>query len=127
MFVVGTDPLQYCSLRKYTDLNIYFYIPGATAIILPSTYSAYWFKGQKNILVTSLKSGKNNAWLNGGRILADNVTSWTPSAITALYLGYYPVTYYTGNITRFASFPLALTQIQAMDITNSWRRTASES
>ena len=96
------------------------------ASIAAATYAPYWYKGCRNVLIVSGKSGKNNVWLNGVRILTDNAVAWTKRDPATTRIGGIPGAAYTGNFTRFASWPQALTTLQVHDLLQLWQKTASE-
>jgi hypothetical protein len=93
-----------------------------------ATYAPYWRRGCRNVLMVSGKTGKSNAWLNEGRIMTDNATAWAAGDPATLWLGsdFAVGSRFPGNITRFASWPQALTMIQVYDLMALWQKTASE-
>jgi len=96
------------------------------ANIAAVTYGPYWRRGCRNTLVVSGKTGKNNIWLNEQRILVDNAVAWAKTDPVVLHLASMPGAAYTGNFTRFASWPQALTTVQIFDLLALWQKTASE-
>jgi len=96
------------------------------ANIAAVTYGPYWRRGCRNTLVVSGKTGKNNIWLNEQRILVDNAVAWAKTDPVVLHLASMPGAAYTGNFTRFASWPQALTTVQIFDLLALWQKQASE-
>jgi hypothetical protein len=100
----------------------------AVAQPLFATVSPYWYKSGRNTIIVSAKSGKINVWLNDGRVGVDVASAWAPGNPAACYVGssFVPSLYHDGRITRFASFPQALTTLQVYDLLTNWQMRASE-
>ena len=124
-FIVGSAPLSYISIR-IVGSNLYLYFPGGGSVgIVTATFSPYWQQKSRNVIVVSCKSGNNKLWLNGYDMLS-NTSAWSPEALTIIYLGLYPSSYLTGNITRFACWNTYLNSMQVKDLTINWQMKASE-
>lgn len=141
-FIIGSSPLSYTSIRILSS-NLYLYFPGGGSVgISTATFAQFWKTKSRNIIVTSLKSGKNKMWLNGFDILTNvstefeealevnwarqTVPAWVPETLTTTYLGLYPSSYFTGNITRFAGWTSWLNEMQVADLQVAWQMKASE-
>jgi hypothetical protein len=123
-----TDALRHMAYKTAGNaLGIYL---GNTSVvtIAVGTFGPYWRRGTRNVLVVSGKSGKTNVWLNEGLIASDAATAWAAINPTTLYVGerWSGINLFDGRITRFASWPPALTMIQAYDLMALWQKTASE-
>lgn len=93
-----------------------------------ATTAVHWRRLGSMVIVASFKSGKNNVWFNGIRLLTDDATAWGVANPATLYLGcaYDTLNNHDGRITRFASWPFALNPMQAMDLQIQWLLKASE-
>jgi hypothetical protein len=98
------------------------------ATVSAATIAPYWRIGASNIIVISSKSGKTNMYFNNGHVDVDKTTAWTPKDPSSLFIGsnYTLSENWTGNVTRFAVYPLALNKIQVFDLQAAWQMKASE-
>jgi hypothetical protein len=87
-----------------------------------------WRQYCRNVIAISSTSGKTNAWVNETRVMTDAATAWVVGDPTTLYIGSsnIPGSYTDGRITRFASYPQALTALQVYDLLTNWQMRASE-
>ncbi len=109
------------------DLAIW--VAGKTLpVIASATASPYWWVGPRNTIVVSAKTGKNNVWMNGVRVLADDGTLWSAVTTSKLYLAVDNglATAFDGRILRVSSWPQALTSLQVYDHLSRWQRTESD-
>lgn len=100
---------------------------GTTLAYSSTGFEKYYKKNSTNILIQSAKSGNSNIYLNGYLILT-SATAWTQGTgqymkIGSNYPGSNP---HVGNITRFASYPFALNQMQVYNLQTAWQMKASE-
>lgn len=91
--------------------------------VVEATYSPYWKKGQRNVLIVSGTGGDGTsnvtqAWLNGVSIMNDTVEWYGGTTVATINIGssYSPANYYDGKIHSFQVFPLAITKLQNEDI-----------
>lgn len=118
----STSPNRYFII-KYNNAtsNILQVFLGQTVIsnISLATYSPYWFKGRKNILVVSGTSGNTSAWLNGVQILANDTTAWTAKDPANIVIGaaWDYGRFFNGQINSFRVWQRALTPLQIADLT----------
>jgi hypothetical protein len=79
-------------------------------------------------IIVSFKSGKNNAWFNGVQVVTNEGTTWTATNTTTLNIGssYDGLNNHDGRITRFGSWPVALSTTQIYDLMNHWKKLSSE-
>jgi len=86
--VSGTSANQVVLFHSSSNL-LYFYIGGGNiGTVSLSEYEKYWKVGQENVLIFTSESGNSNAWLNGGHIMINDDSTWTPNNVgTSLTLG----------------------------------------
>ena len=108
---------------------LYIQHNGVYILAIPAaTYRPFWQGKGRNTLFVSLKSGKNNAWLNDGWILQNNAVAWAAGDPATFYLGISNggALPHPGTMGRFASWPQALTTVQIFDLLALWQKIASE-
>lgn len=128
-FIWDASNLARCYCYKDAAGNIRF-AAGNTGIFgwAAATTAIHWRQGGTMTVVASLKSGKNNAWFNGNRLLVNDATAWpvTNPAVLSIGSSYDTFNNHDGRITRFASYPQALTSLQVYDLLAQWQARASE-
>jgi len=81
-----------------------------------SAYSWYWFANERNVLVVSGTTGDTDVWLNGKLVLDSDPTAWTPTVVSALYMGSLAGgSKFDGKITQYKVFRSLVTQQEAID------------
>jgi hypothetical protein len=125
----STNPNRYLLNKDAADtLGLYCNGTLIGAAVGSASWLPYWYRTGRNIIVASCKNGKSNLWLNGVRIIIDAATAWAPGDPATLYIGTnaFVAAYHDGRITRFASWPIALTTTQIYDLMNHWKKLSSE-
>jgi len=125
----STNPNRYLLNKDAADtLGLYCNGTLIGAAVGSASWLPYWYRTGRNTVVASCKSGKSNLWLNGVQIITNAVTAWAPGDPATLYIGTnaFVAAFHDGRITRFASWPQALTTIQIFDLLALWQKTASE-
>jgi len=97
--------------------------------IAPATYSPYWSKNRRCVLVVSGVSADTSVWINGVPIVQNDNTAWTQTdpavlSIGARYDG--AASQFNGKITRFMVWQKALTPLQVADLTLRLGRKAND-
>jgi hypothetical protein len=110
-----------------SSYTLQLYLGGTQIVNLASaSYSPWWRKNERNVIVISGKSGDTSMWLNKKQILANDSSAWTASSASTLYLGGYSgggsTYFFDGIIHKFLVFPFAVTPLQAVDVELSLRR-----
>lgn len=94
---------------------------GGTSIvdISEATYSPYWFKKGKNVLIVSGTTGDISVWLNGNKIVSSDNTAWTQTDVTTMTIGATGgggSSWFDGKIHSFKVWREALTPLQVADL-----------
>jgi hypothetical protein len=124
----STGAARYLMVKAAATSEFVIFMNGSVVDVPAGLCDPYWCVSGRNTFVVSGKTGKNNVWLNGVRVLADNATAWSAGDPATLWIGSTngPGTYQDARVTRFASYPQALTGLQVMDLLSRWQATASE-
>ena len=86
-----------------------------------TTYQPYWRVSQRNIIVISSESGSTNIWLNGSQIVSNDVTAWTPSYVSNIYIGSLDSAnwFFDGTIKSFSIHNRLFTQGDVTSLQNN--------
>jgi hypothetical protein len=102
---------------------------GAISIsnIASATYSPFWRKGRRNVLIISGTTGNTNAWLNGNQILTANATAWNATNPATIYIGAANTlgSNFDGKIHSFWTVPRLITPLQVEDIMMNFKKKAN--
>jgi hypothetical protein len=65
------------------------FVAGGTTVVAVAyaTWDALWNVGSKNTIISSMKSGDSNVWLNGTQIVTSDATAWDSGQISQLTIG----------------------------------------
>jgi len=119
LFDVESNKL-YIQKRDNANNNTLRIVCGDAVIanIASASYSPYWKKGQRNVLVVSAKTEDTSAWLNGNEILSNDPDAWTGAAVTVYTIGSTAGgagQFFDGKHYRAEIYPFALTPMQEID------------
>jgi hypothetical protein len=108
--------------RANAQNNILWAYLGNTGLpsIAETTYKPYWRAYGKNVVIVSGKSGHNNMWLNGYKLLDEDTTVWTPDDPATIQIGIYygkDNFKFDGIIHHFSTYPFLIGSIQVDYIT----------
>jgi hypothetical protein len=90
------------------------------AFYVPSQLAGVWNDKSTNIIIYSVKSGKNNIWINGHHILVDGTAAFaTPFTMTSMSLcsqvgGLYS---WDGTTYHMSDYPFAMGNLHAQQLT----------
>lgn len=80
-----------------------------------------WIQGTENRLVITSVSGDTSVWLNGSQVLANDVSAWSPAAISNFYIGAASngAVKFDGEISEVKIFKTQLGDDEALQLSTS--------